>query len=162
MGPSLEYMKIDNSDHPRRKGRKAVLMALYALEIQNNVSMELKEQPLPSKLILDDIFLRTKYDNDINDFISSLFNHAVKNKDWCEDEIKSRLKNWNFERVALLDRLLLIVAISEIFFLDDVPPKVSISEAIELAKEYSTKESSNFINGVLDKIYQSKIKLADA
>ena len=155
-------MKIDNSDHPRRKGRKAVLMALYALEIQNNVSMELKEQPLPSKLILDDIFLRTKYDNDINDFISSLFNHAVKNKDWCEDEIKSRLKNWNFERVALLDRLLLIVAISEIFFLDDVPPKVSISEAIELAKEYSTKESSNFINGVLDKIYQSKIKLADA
>ncbi|MAV16269.1 MAG: transcription antitermination factor NusB [Candidatus Marinimicrobia bacterium] len=162
MGPSLEYMKIDNSDHPRRKGRKAVLMALYALEIQNNVSMELKEQPLPSKLILDDIFLRTKYDNDINDFISSLFNHAVKNKDWCEDEIKSRLKNWNFDRVALLDRLLLIVAISEIFFLDDVPPKVSISEAIELAKEYSTKESSNFINGVLDKIYQSKIKLADA
>ena len=162
MGSSFEYMKIDNSDHPRRKGRKAVLMALYALEIQNNVSMELKEQPLPSKLILDDIFLRTKYDNDINDFISSLFNHAVKNKDWCEDEIKSRLKNWNFERVALLDRLLLIVAISEIFFLDDVPPKVSISEAIELAKEYSTKESSNFINGVLDKIYQSKIKLADA
>ena len=162
MGPSFEYMKIDNSDHPRRKGRKAVLMALYALEIQNNVSMELKEQPLPSKLILDDIFLRTKYDNDINDFISSLFNHAVKNKDWCEDEIKSRLKNWNFDRVALLDRLLLIVAISEIFFLDDVPPKVSISEAIELAKEYSTKESSNFINGVLDKIYQSKIKLADA
>ena len=162
MGSSFEYMKIDNSDHPRRKGRKAVLMALYALEIQNNVSMELKEQPLPSKLILDDIFLRTKYDNDINDFISSLFNHAVKNKDWCEDEIKSRLKNWNFDRVALLDRLLLIVAISEIFFLDDVPPKVSISEAIELAKEYSTKESSNFINGVLDKIYQSKIKLADA
>ena len=162
MGPSFEYMKIDNSDHPRRKGRKAVLMALYALEIQNNVSMELKEQPLPSKLILDDIFLRTKYDNDINDFISSLFNHAVKNKDWCEDEIKSRLKNWNFDRVALLDRLLLIVAISEIFFLDDVPPKVSMSEAIELAKEYSTKESSNFINGVLDKIYQSKIKLADA
>ena len=162
MGPSFEYMKIDNSDHPRRKGRKAVLMALYALEIQNNVSMELKEQPLPSKLILDDIFLRTKYDNDINDFISSLFNHAVKNKDWCEDEIKSRLKNWNFERVALLDRLLLIVAISEIFFLDDVPPKVSISEAIELAKEYSTKESSNFINGILDKIYQSKIKSIDA
>ena len=162
MGPSFEYMKIDNSDHPRRKGRKAVLMALYALEIQNNVSMELKEQPLPSKLILDDIFLRTKYDNDINDFISSLFNHAVKNKDWCEDEIKSRLKNWNFDRVALLDRLLLIVAISEIFFLDDVPPKVSISEAIELAKEYSTKESSNFINGILDKIYQSKIKSIDA
>ena len=162
MGLSFKYMKIDNSEHPRRKGREAVLMALYALEIENNVSLELKEKPRPSKSILDDIFSRTKYDNELNDFIASLFNHAVKNKDWCEDEIKSRLKNWEFDRVALLDRLLLIVAISEIFFLDDVPPKVSISEAIELAKEYSTKESSNFINGVLDKIYQSKIKVADA
>ena len=55
----------------------------------------------------------------------------------------------------MLDRLLLILAISEIFFIDDVPPKVSISEAIEIAKQYSTEESPGFINGVLDNIYKS-------
>ena len=80
---------------------------------------------------------------------------SVKNKVKCEEEIKSRLNNWEFDRVALIDRILLTLAICEIRFLDEVPPKVSISEAIELAKEYSTSESSGFVNGVLDKIYQS-------
>ena len=65
------------------------------------------------------------------------------------------MNNWEFDRVALIDRILLTLAICEIHFLDEVPPKVSISEAIELAKEYSTSESSGFVNGVLDKIYQS-------
>ena len=82
-------------------------------------------------------------------------NLSVKNKVKCEEEIKSRLNNWEFDRVALIDRILLTLAICEIHFLDEVPPKVSISEAIELAKEYSTSESSGFVNGVLDKIYQS-------
>ena len=71
------------------------------------------------------------------------------------DMIKTRLNNWEFDRVALLDRLLLILAISEIHFIDDVPPKVSISEAIEIAKQYSTEESSSFVNGVLDNIYKT-------
>ena len=66
------------------------------------------------------------------------------------------MNNWEFDRVALIDRILLTLAICEIHFLDEVPPKVSISEAIELAKEYSTSESSGFVNGVLDKIYQSR------
>ena len=54
-----------------------------------------------------------------------------------------------------MDRLLLILAISEIHFVDDVPPKVSISEAIEIAKQYSTEESAGFVNGVLDNIYKT-------
>ena len=66
------------------------------------------------------------------------------------------MNNWEFDRVALIDRILLTLAICEIHFLDEIPPKVSISEAIELAKEYSTSESSGFVNGVLDKIYQSQ------
>ena len=53
--------------------------------------------------------------------------------------------------------LLLIVAISEIHFLDDVPPKVSISEAIEIAKQYSTEDSASFVNGVVDNIYKSMV-----
>ena len=60
--------------------------------------------------------------------------------------------------MALLDRLLLVTAISEIYFIDDVPPKVSISEAIEIAKQYSTEDSSSFVNGVLDNVYKSMEK----
>lgn len=142
-------------EHPRRKSREAVMMALYALEIHENVNENSETSPLSSTSILDDILSRRSFDIDQKKYIKSLFNLSVKNKAKCEEEIKTRLNNWEFDRVALIDRILLTLAICEIRFLDEVPPKVSISEAIELAKEYSTSESSSFVNGVLDKIYQS-------
>ena len=142
-------------EHPRRKSREAAMMALYALEIHNNVNEKSEKDLLPSALILDDILSRKSFDVDQKKYIESLFNLSVKNKVKCEEEIKSLLNNWEFDRVALIDRILLTLAICEIHFLDEVPPKVSISEAIELAKEYSTSESSGFVNGVLDRIYQS-------
>ncbi|MEE3302738.1 MAG: transcription antitermination factor NusB [Candidatus Neomarinimicrobiota bacterium] len=129
----------------RRSGREAVLQALYALEVGGENQTK----------TLKDIIAREVRDEKINIFITELFEICLKNRDWCESQIKSRLNNWEFERVALLDRLLLVVAISEIFFVENVPPKVSISEAIEIAKEYSTEESSAFVNGVLDSVYKS-------
>ena len=112
----------------RRSGREAVLQALYALEVGGENQTK----------TLKDIIAREVRDEKINIFITELFEICLKNRDWCESQIKSRLNNWEFERVALLDRLLLVVAISEIFFIENIPPKVSISEAIEIAKEYST------------------------
>ena len=136
---------MSKSTHPRRIAREAVLQALYAYEI----TKEKRDK------VLNDIINRQSYDNDMKNFITSLFNFSIDNKEWCEEQIKTRLNNWEFDRVALLDRLLLILAISEIHFVDDVPPKVSISEAIEIAKQYSTEDSSGFVNGVLDNIYKT-------
>jgi|TARA_B100001964_G_scaffold92828_1_gene104216 N utilization substance protein B len=136
---------MSKSTHPRRIAREAVLQALYAYEI----TKEKRDK------VLNDIINRQSYDNDMKNFITSLFNFSIDNKEWCEEQIKTRLNNWEFDRVALLDRLLLILAISEIHFVDDVPPKVSISEAIEIAKQYSTEESAGFVNGVLDNIYKT-------
>ena len=141
---------MSKANHPRRIAREAVLQALYAYEI----TKEKRDK------VLKDIINRQSYDNDMKNFITSLFNFSIDNKEWCEEQIKTRLNNWEFDRVALLDRLLLILAISEIHFIDDVPPKVSISEAIEIAKQYSTEESSGFINGILDSVfkdYQQKV-----
>ena len=136
---------MPKANHPRRIAREAVLQALYAYEI----TKEKRDK------VLKDIINRQSYDNDMKNFITSLFNFSIDNKEWCEEQIKTRLNNWEFDRVALLDRLLLILAISEIHFIDDVPPKVSISEAIEIAKQYSTEESAGFVNGVLDNIYKT-------
>ncbi len=61
-------------------------------------------------------------------------------------------KNWDFERIAIIDRLIIRMAICEFLFFDDIPPKVSISEAIEIAKKFSTDDSSAFVNGILDAI----------
>ena len=103
-----------------------MLQALYASEITGEARVK----------VLQDILARRPYDDKMKNFITTLFDLAIDNKDWCEGQIKSRLNNWEFGRVALLDRLMLVVAISEIHFVEDVPPKVSISEAIEIAKQY--------------------------
>ena len=136
---------MTKSNHPRRIGREAVLQALYAYEITKEDRSK----------VLQDIINRNSYDSEMQIFITTLFNFSIDNKQWCEEQIKTRLNNWEFDRVPLLDRLLLILAISEINFIDDVPPKVSITEAIEIAKEYSTEESAGFVNGVLDNIYKT-------
>ena len=131
--------------HPRRIAREAVLQALYASAMTGENSDK----------ILKDILNRRSYESNLIKYITDLFESAIDNKEWCEDQIKSRLNNWEFDRVALLDRLLLIVAISEIYFVEDVPPKVSISEAIEIAKIYCNEDSSSFVNGVLDNVYKA-------
>ena len=131
--------------HPRRIAREAVLQALYASAMTGE----------DSDKILKYILNRRSYESNLIKYITDLFESAINNKEWCEDQIKSRLNNWEFDRVALLDRLLLIVAISEIYFVEDVPPKVSISEAIEIAKIYCNEDSSSFVNGVLDNVYKA-------
>ena len=139
---------MSNLKQSRRSAREAVLQALYAIE----VGKETKSKALK------DILKRESRNHDAKNFITELFNASLSNREWCEDQIKSRLNNWEFKRVAILDRLLLIVAIAEIFFIDTVPPKVSISEAIQIAKKYSTEDSSAFVNGVLDNVYKSVAK----
>ena len=139
---------MSNVKQSRRSAREAVLQALYAIE----VGKETKSKALK------DILKRESRNYDAKNFITELFNASLSNREWCEDQIMSRLNNWEFKRVAILDRLLLIVAIAEIFFIDTVPPKVSISEAIQIAKKYSTEDSSAFVNGVLDNIYKSVAK----
>ena len=142
-------MTTGNS-HPRRQGREAVLHALYAYEITGEDRAK----------VLKDALARKPYDKKMQLFITNLFDSAMDHRQWCVEQIEKRLNNWEFDRVAILDRLLLIVAISEIYFIDDVPSKVSISEAIEMAKQYSTEDSSSFINGVLDNVYKSMTKEA--
>ena len=139
---------MSNVKQSRRSAREAVLQALYAIE----VGKETKSKALK------DILKRESRNHDAKNFITELFNVSLSNREWCEDLIRSRLNNWEFKRVAVLDRLLLIVAIAEIFFIDTVPPKVSISEAIQIAKRYSTEDSSAFVNGFLDNIYKSVAK----
>ena len=93
-----------------------------------------------------------------NDFIQSLFDIVLEHVKLTEDIIKSHLENWEIDRVALIDKILLKMGICEIYFIDDIPPKVTISEMVEIAKIYSTDESPVFINGILDAVFKNYIK----
>ena len=86
------------------------------------------------------------------EFANNLINQIILNEKKLDELIKARVDNWDLSRIALIDRILLRIGICEILFFPDIPPKVSINEAIEIAKDYSTSSSGKFINGILDAI----------
>ena len=137
-------MEDNSTTHPRRKAREATMQALYALEINNGFPQDVLE-------LCDDSFNNSE--NDI--YTRELFNCVVEKQSWADDLISQCLENWEYGRVAILDKILLRMGVSEIYHIDDVPPKVSISEMVEIAKVYSTEESSSFVNGILDTIYKN-------
>lgn len=91
-------------------------------------------------------------DKAMKDFATKLFLSAMGIADVADELVSRHTKNWDLERIALIDRLLLRLAICEMLRFEDIPPKVSINEAIEVAKRYSTDNSGKFINGILDAV----------
>jgi N utilization substance protein B len=69
-----------------------------------------------------------------------------------------KLKNWDPERIALLDMILMKMGVAEFLYFETIPPKVTINEYIDLAKEYSTSQSGQFVNGILDNIHKELVQ----
>ena len=135
---------INSKIHPRRIAWEGVLQYLYPKHFS-------EKEPA---IVLNRIMALYPEKKKNSKFISSLFQCVLDHVDWANDMIKSHLQNWEFDRVAQIDRVLLRMGICEIFYMDDIPPKVSISEMVEISKVYSTEESSGFINGILDAVYK--------
>ena len=91
---------------------------------------------------------------DITRYTYKLIEYTINKSDEVDDYIISKLKNWDLKRIALIDKLILRLSITEMFFFDEVPPKVSIVEGVEIGKIFGNSDSSAFINGVLDSIYK--------
>ena len=89
---------------------------------------------------------------DDEEFLLDLFRKAVLHQDEFTDEIDEKTPNWDTERIADLDMILIKMALTEFLYFPSIPTKVTINEYIEIAKDYSTTKSSYFINGVLDKL----------
>lgn len=85
-------------------------------------------------------------------FVSTLFRKTIQYKPQYEELIKAHTKNWELDRIANMDMLLMKMGITEILHLKNIPVKVSLNEYIDISKEYSTPNSKTFVNGVLDKI----------
>jgi len=82
---------------------------------------------------------------------------VISKKEYCMTLIKPKLNNWDAERIAALDMILMQMGVCEFLFFDTIPPKVTISEYIDLAKEYSTPQSGHFVNGILDNIHKELV-----
>ncbi len=93
---------------------------------------------------------------DINRFYMTLIKGVIDNKSQLDKLIEQFSSNWKISRMGCVDRNILRIAAYEILYCHDIPPKVSINEAVDIGKLYGTEESGSFINGILDGIYQQQ------
>jgi len=125
---------------PRRKSRINAVILLYQRDLLGKDI---------DKIIENNLISGRKYDN----FTLKLSRGVEKNKKNIDNMIKKVVENWTLERIAIIDRNILRVAIYEMFYEEDIPLKVSVDEAIEIAKTMGQKEDTpKFVNGVLGKI----------
>lgn len=125
----------------RRKARELALEALYRFEIASD----------GIDSILEDMFSRG-CDEEVRSYTERLTREAISYLEEIDQIISGVVEHWAFSRIAIVDKNILRFAICELLYFNDVPPKVTIDEAIEIAKKYSTPDSGRFVNGVLDKV----------
>lgn len=122
----------------RRTAREKALQALFQMDM--------------SGMTADEALTNVYEDTPSDEYLENLVNGATENKEKIDGLIKENLEKWSFDRLAKVDRNILRVAVYELLEADDVPSKVVINEAIEIAKTYGDDQSGKFINGVLSKV----------
>jgi N utilization substance protein B len=129
----------------RRKAREVALQFLYQLDLRGD------DDPEPHAA---EFWARHPVDPATREFAEALVRGVKRDQAKTDELIEQYAEHWQLDRMAVVDRNILRLAIYEILGGDDVPGKVAINEAIEIAKKFGTEESSRFINGILDRIYK--------
>lgn len=126
----------------RRKARELTLKALYAYDIAGT----------DPEQIISDVISPSLIKAEAKRFAQSLFLEAVENIKQLDQLIKANTKTWDFSRIAAIEKNIIRIGICEFLFFDDIPSTISMDEAIELAKKYADKDSSGFVNAILDSV----------
>jgi transcription antitermination factor NusB len=128
----------------RRKARELALQFLYQLDLSDD------REPGPHEA---EFWARHAVDDDARRFATEMVHGTKANQSRIDATITECTEHWDLARMAVVDRNILRLAVYELMW-GEVPPKVAINEAIEIAKKFGTQESSRFINGILDRVYR--------
>jgi N utilization substance protein B len=126
----------------RRQARELAMQALFYMDMQNNVSLQMLENfcgNFPPSKKAQPFFLK-------------LVNGVLEEGSEIDALIEKFSKNWKISRMACVDRNVMRIAVYELLYCDDIPAKVSINEAVDIGKKFGTEESGAFINGIMDSI----------
>jgi N utilization substance protein B len=129
----------------RRRARELALQLLYQLDLHDAAS------PGP---YFDEFWARHPVDAPVREFVEALVRGTTLHRGKIDELIAQYAEHWDLERMAVVDRNLLRLGIFELLWLPETPPKVAINEALEVAKRFSTQESTRFINGILDRVHK--------
>jgi N utilization substance protein B len=127
----------------RRRGREYVLQFLFQFDFTGK---------RPDDEAFEDFWADKQEDEEVKKFVRDILYGTLDNIEEIDAAIRKAAEHWNIERMAAVDRNILRAATYELLFRKDIPSAVTINEAIEIAKKYSTTESAPFINGILDRI----------
>lgn len=131
----------------RRYLREKALQVLYAYELTKDPIEQVKQLQFEELEKKDD-----------RKFCDDLIRFTIDNNERFELIIRETVDNWDMERIALIDSIIIKMCLTEFFHFEDIPPKVSINESIDIAKDFSTRNSGKFVNGVLDAILDKLTK----
>ena len=137
----------------RTLSRELALQALYQHDVASGT-----DTPITSAHELD-AFLRNNTDDPrVFEYARTIVHGTLALQDQIDQRIARVAANWRLERIAAVDRCVLRLALYELLEVPEVPPKVAINEAIELAKKFSTEQSGAFVNGLLDRAYRGLVE----
>ena len=126
----------------RRQARELAMQALFYIDMQDNVSLQMLES-------FCDNFSPPKK---VRPFFLKLVNGVLEVRGEIDTLIERYSKNWKIHRMGCVDRNVMRIAVYELLYCEDIPPKVSINEAVDVGKKFGTEESGAFINGIMDSI----------
>jgi N utilization substance protein B len=135
----------------RRDGREAAVQFLYQVDTH---------KPADVEKALEEFWRQNDAKQNVRDFANDLLRGTLEKKAEIDAKIASLADNWDFGRLAVVDRNILRLALYEMLFRTEIPPVVSINEAIEIAKKFSTAESGKFVNGLLDRVKKDLLRPA--
>ena len=124
----------------RRKAREIALQTLYAEEVSG----------ADWRAAFRDNVERRKPSEGVVEYAERLVEHVIEEKPQLDERLKRRLQNWELERVSVIDRTILRIALAELIHCPEVPTNVIMDEAIEIAKKFSSADAGKFVNGLLD------------
>jgi len=127
----------------RTRARELALQMLYQVDVRGPEALEGMEEMLERE---------APGEPDVHAFARQLVRGTVERRERLDAIISAAAQNWQLSRMAVVDRNILRMAVYEMVFVEDIPAKVSINEAIEIGKRFSTQYSGSFINGILDRI----------
>ncbi|HPW46172.1 MAG TPA: transcription antitermination factor NusB [bacterium] len=126
----------------RRKARECVVQMLYQLDVGGE----------DARMVRNNFWRGNEFSSEVVEFANVLFDGVVSNIEKIDSSISDNSTNWKISRMAAVDKSVLRVSVYELLFRVDIPIKVSINEAVEIAKRFGTSESGAFVNGILDNI----------
>jgi len=127
----------------RRKAREIAMQVLFCMDMSEDKSDEL----------IDRLYEAANAPADIRPFCDKLIKGVRDHRPDIDKVIEQFSDNWKLFRMACVDRNIIRIAVFELLHCEDIPPRVSINEAVDIAKKYGTGESGAFINGILDSIF---------